>query len=66
MPPAYHPPMPKPFASSADLAAKKATLEQLADGVFAYTAQGDPNVGAIVGADAILAIEARVVELPGL
>jgi glyoxylase-like metal-dependent hydrolase (beta-lactamase superfamily II) len=51
--------MPKPFASSADLAEKEATLEQLADGVYAYTAQGDPNVGAIVGTDAILAIEAR-------
>jgi glyoxylase-like metal-dependent hydrolase (beta-lactamase superfamily II) len=51
--------MPKPFASSADLEEKEATLEQLADGVFAYTAQGDPNVGAIVGTDAILAIEAR-------
>jgi glyoxylase-like metal-dependent hydrolase (beta-lactamase superfamily II) len=51
--------MPKPFASSADLAHKEATLERLAEGVFAYTAQGDPNVGAIVGTDAILAIEAR-------
>jgi glyoxylase-like metal-dependent hydrolase (beta-lactamase superfamily II) len=51
--------MPKPFASSADLEEKTATLEQLADGVYAYTAQGDPNVGAIVGTDAILAIEAR-------
>jgi glyoxylase-like metal-dependent hydrolase (beta-lactamase superfamily II) len=51
--------MPKPFASSADLAEKEATLEQLADGVFAFTAQGDPNVGCIVGTDAILAIEAR-------
>ncbi|MDQ2689754.1 MAG: MBL fold metallo-hydrolase [Chloroflexota bacterium] len=51
--------MPKPFASSADLAEKEATLERLADGVFAYTAQGDPNVGCIVGTDAILAVEAR-------
>ena len=51
--------MPKPFASSTDLAEKEATLERLADGVFAYTAQGDPNVGCIVGTDAILAIEAR-------
>jgi glyoxylase-like metal-dependent hydrolase (beta-lactamase superfamily II) len=51
--------MPKPFASSADLDAREATLEQLADGVYAYTAQGDPNVGCIVGTDAILAIEAR-------
>jgi glyoxylase-like metal-dependent hydrolase (beta-lactamase superfamily II) len=50
---------PKPFASSADLAQKEATLERLAEGVYAYTAQGDPNVGCIVGTDAILAIEAR-------
>jgi glyoxylase-like metal-dependent hydrolase (beta-lactamase superfamily II) len=51
--------MPKPFASSADLTEKLATLERLADGVYAFTAEGDPNVGCIVGADAILAIEAR-------
>ena len=49
----------KPFASSTDLAEKTATLEELAPGVYAYTAQGDPNVGCIVGTDAILAIEAR-------
>ncbi|HEY7847804.1 MAG TPA: MBL fold metallo-hydrolase [Candidatus Limnocylindria bacterium] len=49
----------KPFASSADLAAKEATLEELASGVYAYTAQGDPNVGCVIGTDAILAIEAR-------
>ena len=50
---------PKPFASSADTAEKQATLEQLAEGVYAYTAQGDPNVGCVIGTDAILAIEAR-------
>lgn len=49
----------KPFASSADLAEKEATLEELASGVYAYTAQGDPNVGCVIGTDAILAIEAR-------
>ncbi|MGH2428343.1 MAG: MBL fold metallo-hydrolase [Candidatus Limnocylindria bacterium] len=49
----------KPFASSADLAEKQATLEELAAGVYAYTAQGDPNVGCIVGTDTVLAIEAR-------
>ncbi len=51
--------MPKPFASSADLDEKQATLEILAPGVVAFTAEGDPNVGAIVGTDAITAIEAR-------
>ena len=53
----------KPFASSADLAEKEATLEELADGVYAYTAQGDPNVGCVIGADTILAIEARATPL---
>lgn len=51
--------MVKPFASSMDLAAKKETLEILADGVYALTAEGDPNVGAIEGEDFIVAIEAR-------
>jgi glyoxylase-like metal-dependent hydrolase (beta-lactamase superfamily II) len=49
----------RPFASSADLDEKQATLERLADGVYAYTAQGDPNVGAIVGVGELVAIEAR-------
>jgi glyoxylase-like metal-dependent hydrolase (beta-lactamase superfamily II) len=53
----------KPFASSADTAEKEATLEQLAEGVYAYTAQGDPNVGCVVGTDDILAIEARATPL---
>jgi len=51
--------MAKPFASSADLAEKKETLELLAEGVYALTAEGDPNVGAIEGEDFIIAIEAR-------
>ncbi|MDQ3734919.1 MAG: MBL fold metallo-hydrolase, partial [Actinomycetota bacterium] len=41
--------MSKPFASSTDLSEKTATLEELADGVWAYTCEGDPNVGAIAG-----------------
>lgn len=51
--------MSKPFASSTDLSEKTATLEELADGVYAYTAQGDPNVGAIVGSEGVLCVEAR-------
>jgi len=49
----------KPFASSADLAAKTETLEILAEGVYALTAEGDPNVGAIEGEDFLVCIEAR-------
>jgi glyoxylase-like metal-dependent hydrolase (beta-lactamase superfamily II) len=48
----------KPFASSADLAAKEQTLEVLADGVYALTAEGDPNIGAIEGEDFVVCFEA--------
>jgi glyoxylase-like metal-dependent hydrolase (beta-lactamase superfamily II) len=51
--------MAKPFASSADLAEKAETFEVLADGVYALTAEGDPNVGAIEGDDFLVAFEAR-------
>ncbi|MBX6721873.1 MAG: MBL fold metallo-hydrolase [Dactylosporangium sp.] len=51
--------MGKPFASSADLEEKTETLEVLADGVYALTAEGDPNVGAIEGEDFLVAFEAR-------
>lgn len=49
----------KPFASTADTAEQTSTLEELAPGVFAFTAEGDPNVGAVEGDDAVLAIDAR-------
>jgi glyoxylase-like metal-dependent hydrolase (beta-lactamase superfamily II) len=49
----------RPFASSADFADKTETLEVLADGVYALTAEGDPNVGAIEGEDFVVAFEAR-------
>lgn len=51
--------MSKPFASSADLEEKTETLEVLADGVYALTAEGDPNVGAVEGEDFLVAFEAR-------
>ncbi|GHE08123.1 MBL fold metallo-hydrolase [Klenkia taihuensis] len=50
--------MAKPFASSADLAAKEQTLEVLADGVYALTAEGDPNLGAVEGEDFLVCFEA--------
>ena len=48
----------KPFASSADLGEKEPILEVLAEGVYALTAEGDPNVGAIEGEDFLVAFEA--------
>lgn len=51
--------MAKPFASSADTAPKTETLEILGEGVYALTAEGDPNVGAFEGEDFLVCIEAR-------
>ncbi|MEV4574366.1 MBL fold metallo-hydrolase [Nonomuraea jabiensis] len=50
--------MAKPFASSADLGEKKQSLEVLAEGVYALTAEGDPNVGAIEAEDFLVCFEA--------
>ena len=48
----------KSFASSADLGEKQKTLEILAEGVYALTAEGDPNIGAIEGEDFLVCFEA--------
>ncbi|MFG3435712.1 MBL fold metallo-hydrolase [Nonomuraea sp. NPDC047897] len=48
----------KAFASSADLDDKQQTLDVLADGVYALTAEGDPNVGAVEGEDFLVCFEA--------
>lgn len=46
------------FASSNDLDDRPQTLEVLADGVYALTAEGDPNIGAIEGEDFVVCFEA--------
>lgn len=51
--------MTKPFASSADTREKKELFEVISEGVYALTAEGDPNVGAIEGEDFLVCFEAR-------
>ena len=51
--------MSKPFASTGDTTEQRSSLEELAAGVYAFTAQGDPNVGALVGRDSVLCVDAR-------
>lgn len=50
--------MSKQFASVADLEVKKTTFEQLSAHCWAYTAEGDPNTGVIIGDDAVLICDA--------
>lgn len=50
--------MSKAFASQADLEQKQVTFEQLSENCWAYTAEGDPNTGVIVGEDSVMIIDA--------
>ena len=46
------------FASVADLEVKKTTFAQLSAHCWAYTAEGDPNTGVIIGDDSVLICDA--------
>ena len=50
--------MSKAFASQADLDDKKTTFEQLSKHCWAYTAEGDPNSGVIIGEKFIMVSDA--------
>src|ERR1700753_3528250 len=49
----------KAFASHADLGEKKVTFEQLSEHAWAYTAEGDPNTGIVIGDDAVLVADTQ-------
>lgn len=51
--------MDRKFASQGDLADKKVSFVELGPGAYAYTAEGDPNTGVIVGDDAVMVIDAQ-------
>ncbi len=50
---------PKKFASQADLEEKKVSFTQLSAHAYAYTAEGDPNTGIIMGDDAVLVADTQ-------
>ena len=49
----------KKFASQADIEEKKVSFDRLSDHAYAYTAEGDPNTGVIVGDDAVMVIDTQ-------
>ena len=49
----------KAFASQADLDEKQVSFIKLSDNAYAYTAEGDPNTGIIVGDDAVLVLDTQ-------
>ena len=51
--------MAKGFASTEDLGEKKVSFDELGTGLYAYTAEGDPNSGIIVGDDGVMVIDTQ-------
>jgi glyoxylase-like metal-dependent hydrolase (beta-lactamase superfamily II) len=49
----------KPFASAADLEEKPITFEEIGPSCYAFTAEGDPNSGVVVGDDCVLVVDAQ-------
>ena len=44
------------FASTKDLADKQISFDELAPGLYGYTAEGDPNSGVVIGDDSVLVV----------
>ncbi len=51
--------MSKAFASQGDLSEKKTSFTEVGRDVWAFTAEGDPNSGVIIGDDGVMVIEAQ-------
>jgi glyoxylase-like metal-dependent hydrolase (beta-lactamase superfamily II) len=51
--------MARAFASQGDLAPKKIRFSRLSANCYAFTAEGDPNTGVIVGDDGVMVIDAQ-------
>jgi glyoxylase-like metal-dependent hydrolase (beta-lactamase superfamily II) len=51
--------MAKEFASRGDMAAKKTSFSEIGRDLYAFTAEGDPNTGVIVGDDGVMVVDAQ-------
>lgn len=51
--------MTKGFASTTDLSDKRVTFAEIGPGLYAFTAEGDPNSGVIVGDDGCIVFDAQ-------
>ena len=47
------------FASTEDISEKKVSFDQIGAGLYAFTAEGDPNSGVVVGDDSVMVIDAQ-------
>jgi len=51
--------MAKQFASAGDLTEKKISFTEVGKDLWAFTAEGDPNTGVIIGDDSVMIVEAQ-------
>ena len=51
--------MAKAFASQSDMTEKNISFTEVGDGLWAFTAEGDPNSGVIIGDDSVMIVEAQ-------
>lgn len=50
--------MTKAFASQGDMI-RKTSFSQVGEGLYTFTAEGDPNIGVIIGDDSVMIVEAQ-------
>ena len=51
--------MAKAFASQGDMSEKTITFDEIGEGLWAFTAEGDPNSGVIIGDESVMIVEAQ-------
>jgi len=51
--------MAKAFASQGDMAEKTVSFTEVGAGIYAFTAEGDPNTGVIIGDESVMIVEAQ-------
>ena len=51
--------MTKAFASQGDTTEKRVSFTEVGEGLWAFTAEGDPNTGVIIGEDSVMVVDAQ-------
>lgn len=51
--------MAKEFASRADMTAKTISFTEIGRDIYAFTAEGDPNTGVVIGDDGVMVVDAQ-------
>src|SRR5436190_6558678 len=58
--------MAKGFASTGDTGDKTISFDEIGRGIYAFTAEGDPNSGIIVGGDGVMVVDAQATPVMAL